>query len=330
MPMIPAQFLNCAFFLYKNKESALAGENMGGTGFLVALPSPDDNLGHHYGVTNYHVAVSGGFSCVRINTSTGVEVFEFGPEDWIFEPDGDDIAVVPLDIRQPGQIAFFIGGNLLHYQEEAIQARFGPGDDVFMVGRFVDIDAQQTNVPAARFGNISTPIVPIEEPNGHVGDCYILDMHSRTGYSGSPVFIYRTPGNSLDWALTGEPIDMSRGELALLGIHCGQFPEELPIKKRLKEIDEASGEKEFEEYIQGMSGMTIVVPAWHLKALLARNDLATQRREVEEMRAKSKKQAKPLPEVASKRLPAAQVNPRHERDFTNLLRRAVRPPKQGD
>src|SRR5258706_7584388 len=150
MPIIPYSLLNCAFYLYKDSADALAGKNTGGTGFFVAISAADkaDNLGHHYGVTNHHVAVSGGYSCVRINAGSGVEVIEFGPEDWLFQPGGDDIAVVPLNIRAPSQIATFLGEPYLLQEATADEERIGPGDEVFMVGRFVDLDARETNIPA--------------------------------------------------------------------------------------------------------------------------------------------------------------------------------------
>ena len=289
MPIIPYSLLNCAFYLYKDKADALAGEDAGGTGFFLSLRTAD-GLGHHYGVTNYHVAVKGGYSCVRINTVNGVEAFEFGPEEWLFEPGKDDIAVVQLDIRQQGHIATFIGDNLLLHPPAAAEERIGPGDDVFMVGRFVDLDAKQTNIPAVRFGNISTLPVPVVQPNGYTGLCYCVDMHSRTGYSGSPVFIYRTPGNTLEWAMTGGPVQLGgKSVLALLGIHCGQFPEELAIKRKNKKISKESAlsEKAYEEYIEGMSGMTCVIPAWRISDLLSREDLTEQRKKVEAMREKN-------------------------------------------
>jgi hypothetical protein len=180
MPIVPSAFTNCAFFLYRNKADADAGKNAGGTGFLVATTT-DDGLGHHYGVTNYHVAVSGGFSCVRINTANGTEVFEFGPEDWIFPPGGDDIAVVPLDLRQPGQVFLFIAEGLLLRPDVASEMRIGPGDNAFMVGRFIDIGARERNLPALRFGHISTLPVEIVQPNKHKGLCFCVDMHCMSG-----------------------------------------------------------------------------------------------------------------------------------------------------
>lgn len=44
--------------------------------------------------------------------------------------------------------------------------RIGIGDDVAMIGRFVDHDGGETNQPAARFGNISVMPTPIAQPTG--------------------------------------------------------------------------------------------------------------------------------------------------------------------
>src|SRR5271170_5484166 len=79
-----------------------------------------------------------------------------------------------------------------------LDLEIGPGEDVFMVGRFIDHDGKDANIPSVRFGNISTLPQPIEQPSGSTNNkSFILDLHSRTGYSGSPVFVYRTPGSDL-------------------------------------------------------------------------------------------------------------------------------------
>jgi hypothetical protein len=249
-----------------------------------------DGVGHHYAVSNYHVAVSRGYSCIRFNTASGgTEALEFGPEEWLFEPGKDDVAILPLDLRAEGLMLTFIQSNLLLFPQAAAEEKIGPGDDVFMVGRFIDIDAKRVNVPALRFGNISTLPVPVIQPNRYTGPSYCVDMHSRTGFSGSPVFVFRTPGNSLEWALTGGPINLGgKSLLALLGIHCGQFPEEMVIKKKKRKLlgrrESAHSEGAHEEYVEGMSGMTIVIPAWRILELLEREDFSLRRQTVEAAR----------------------------------------------
>ncbi len=79
------------FFLYPSVEDALGGLAFGGTGFFVAVPS--DKWGREYfhvhGVTNWHVACDAGAFVVRVNQRQGgTEALEFGPDEWIFDPDG--------------------------------------------------------------------------------------------------------------------------------------------------------------------------------------------------------------------------------------------------
>ena len=76
-------------------------------------------------------------------------------------------------------------------------AEINAGEDVFMLGRFIDYDGVEANVPSMRFGNLSMmeAHVPQPTPSGFSGASYVVDMHSRTGYSGSPVYIYRTIGS---------------------------------------------------------------------------------------------------------------------------------------
>jgi hypothetical protein len=94
-------------------------------------------------------------------------------------------------------------------------------------------------------------------------------MHSRTGFSGSPVFAYRTLGSDLNNPLAGLKFEAThpdrglpevgrlRAETVLhfLGIHWGQFPEAWELKN-LDKLDEARRDHLITEgaYVTGMSG----------------------------------------------------------------------------
>jgi hypothetical protein len=291
MPVVPKEFRDCVFYLYKSREDAEQHKPAGGTGFLVAIPT-EDGLGHHYGVTNWHVAVRDGFSVIRLNTrSGGTEILEFDPSDWVFESKKNDVAIVPLDIRDSSQKAYFIGTQFFLTEENAGSEEIGPGENVFMVGRFMDIDDRAANNPLLRFGNISSQPIKMKQPTGYEdGECYCIDMHSRSGYSGSPVFAYRTSGDDLRWIVTGDPMVLAGNALAvLLGIHWGQFTENLPIEKR-RNTDSESANSQYKEYVKGLSGMTCVIPAWEIMNILNCETLMEQRKQVEIMR---KKKASP-------------------------------------
>lgn len=170
--------LDIVFFLYRSVEDARVGKNSGGTGFLISVPTPWPDRLHIYGVTNWHVAVDQGASVVRLNTKDGnTDIFEFGPEDWQFIPNHHDIAVISLPTK-PHHKVKFLDNQFLISEDYARENEIGPGDDVFMVGRFVDFDGAQTNRPSLRFGHISMQDAPITQPNGYKGESFIVDMLS--------------------------------------------------------------------------------------------------------------------------------------------------------
>ena len=69
---------------------------------------------------------------------------------------------------------------------------FGPGEEVVMLGRFLGYDGTDENKPAARFGHLAMgTTVPIPHPWGFTQMSFLIECRSVSGYSGSPVFIYR-------------------------------------------------------------------------------------------------------------------------------------------
>jgi hypothetical protein len=269
MPKIPTGFLDSVIYLYRNRSDAEAGKNFGGTGFLVIMPSElfPDRGSYFYAVSNWHVVCKGGFSTIRINTHTGTDIFEFGPEEWHFLP-AYDIAVIPMPLNAQSHKAAMVPVHAFVQKELFTADLLGVGNDVFMIGRFVDHDGGQTNRPAARFGNISVLPSPIQQPNRKKADSFCIDMHSRTGYSGSPVFVYRT--TTADLPDYERKVEVEVGHyLGLLGIHWGQFPEFLKITEE-EEREEAEAGVLIKEgkYVKGQSGMTCVLPAWTVLEVL--------------------------------------------------------------
>lgn len=271
MPRLPEGTTKLVFYLYKTKSDAEKGADFGGTGFLVGIKPKTfgERMRWFYGVTNWHVAMRDGFSVIRVNRRDGgSEIIELEPHDWIAHPDGDDLAITecPLSLRDEHHDAMalptdqFVSqqmletwgiGQTLGFPSMAI----GVGDDVFMVGRFIDHDGGPTNNPALRFGNISIMPSPIEQPTKKVRDSFFIDMHSRAGYSGSPVLVYRTPGTDLAEIMRTKKMQLGACFVLLLGVHWGQFPETWKV--------EGSN-----QHVKGVSGMTAVVPAWRIIEML--------------------------------------------------------------
>jgi hypothetical protein len=301
MPKIPENVIQSVFYLYASKKDALAGVDPGGTGFIVDtgpnMESGRYNLPHHYGVTNWHVACQG-FPVVRLNTvDGGIDVLEFNPDQWEFLPGKYDVAVIPLTSLDGKTHAVHSITTSMFVNKAS--SPYYVGDDVFMVGLFVDHAGVTTNIPSARFGNISmlpNPSATIRQSTGHDGVSYVIDMHSRTGFSGSPVFAYRTFGNDLaqgsshrfdnlridDWlseVRRSGTLEV-RTLFNFLGIHWAQFPEEWEIntkKRRTKKEVQKKGLLLKESCIEGMSGMTCVIPAWEILEVLNMPKLGKQR-----------------------------------------------------
>ena len=273
MPRISEDVLESIFFLYSSEQEAKVGSKDGGTGFVISFPServPD--VTYFYGVTNWHAAVRSGFSVVRLNTAKGSnDVISLGPEDWTFDSNGDDLAVVDLspDFEKhqciPIPVGLIFSRDVLH---DPNGHDVGLGDDAFMIGRFIDMDGVDRNLSTARFGSISASLVslPARGPNSTTSEGYCLDMRSKSGYSGSPVFAYRTPGTNLKLTFNrGGVADLARSMLCLLGVHLGQFEENLKLDGDNKKI------------VSGASGMTTVIPAWKILDLLNTPKLKSER-----------------------------------------------------
>ena len=331
--------LKAVFFLYPDQASAKAGVKAGGTGFIVGVPLKDfPDLMTTHAVTNYHVAVSNkdGPSCptVRINSRVGEPaIFDFDPSEWVFAPGGPDVAISPplgLDQHLHDYMVFDPRGWFLTPQEEK-DDEIGPGEDVFMIGRFVDYDGIDTNEPAARFGHISMMDARIEQSTGYRGRSIVLDMHSRSGFSGSPVIVYRTLGSHF---LEHKPNSLLMGAghyIKMLGMHYAQFPEEWELRQKSpKDPIMQAAVKADSHYIQGLSGMTCVVPSADIGKILYSEEVTQMRDKVNDE--VLRKRGRPSPGVQNESAAPRtnDANPNHQEDFTRLVGAAARkPPQEG-
>ncbi|HEX3943953.1 MAG TPA: hypothetical protein VHW69_07695 [Rhizomicrobium sp.] len=363
MPRLNKHIKECVFYLYGKDPKT--GERRGplGSGVLVERDPPDVNallfssprispMTHVYAVTSYHAAVTKGASIIRINSIAdgdfAVEQFiEREPHEWSFIPGGDDIAITDVtdDIRFESGKRFdsfntlsessFVTADFIKEAEITI------GEDGFMLGLFTRNPGYVWIEPAARFGNLSQLAQlhnPIVQGHGIAHPSHVFDIHSRPGFSGSPVFIYRTPAADLSsfskhpgrdhkWMLSTK----NNVFLGLLGIHSGQFMDDLTASKN----DEAYGQMPIYDgdSITVPSSMTIVAPAWAITKALDHPNLKEQREMREERSRKARKQARHgvRPEVAEAEAKAEPEtdNPSHKEDFTSLLGRAARAKPKG-
>ena len=311
MPKLHPDVGNAVFYLYRDDPKTGKRTGPHGTGFIVAVQSATHaNVRHFYGVTNWHVANDLGASIIRINTRDGKSRFiELGPEDWHFLRNGDDLSVADLGgyEREEDQVGHYRIDSMIVDNMFIDRTEISVGEDVFMIGLYAEQHGGQRNTPAIRFGNLSLLAdenAPIEQPNGNLRPSHLVDMRSRTGFSGSPVVLYRIPNNDLSdipprpprhLPMPGSGTHARSKFIALLGVHCGQYWDNVKVRKKRPTGHERDGDPIHEGdnlYIQG--AMNIVVPAWRIKELLASEsfEMARKRRD-EELKDEAMHRAQP-------------------------------------
>jgi hypothetical protein len=280
-------WLDGIVFIYPSEADALAGAPYGATGFLMQV-NPSEGLppaaGHLYIVTNAHVIESGG-EFVRFNIKAGgVSVQQIPHDGWFLHPDGDDLALAPVgppDALQTANVPFEMAATPDLFETQIL----GPGDEAFFIGRFVNRDGKSSNIPTARFGSIAQvggdPIY--QSGRGFRQDSILVECHSLSGFSGSPVFAYRaanirTGANLVaSTHLRSAPDDSlwvhpQLAQVYLIGVDWGSDPWTADVR------DKGTDKPVRNEYVRASSGMACVVPAWKLRGALDHPDLIEFRR----------------------------------------------------
>ncbi len=320
VPRIPAHFLDCSFYVYQSTEEAQKGVKYGGTGFFVHVRLKHEPWVQIYAVTNKHV-IDGGFGVLRVNTrddkfTTIASVYD----SWFQHPDGDDIAVLPLDLAQQHKrnsisMASFVTEKM------AYENTIGVGDEVFLIGRLVTREGTVQNKPVARFGHLSMMRDAIMRDDGQRQESFLIECRSVSGFSGSPVFVSSkrldyvalNPGGDLRIVGAEHVEGLSEG-LWLLGVDWSH----VPLMKPTYTKDTPRSSPVPNVYADMNTGIAGVVPAWRLRQLLERSDLVAQRAAADE---ELEKQAEERAEVV---LDTEQPPPFTKDDFEDALKRASR------
>lgn len=269
MPRIRDNIRDCAVYLYPSRRSAEAGTQPVGSGFLVGIPSKtSENCCHPYVVTNRHI-VAEGATVVRLNTRAGqTDIVEFAPEDWVFHSQGDDLAVTSIDLHSNYHDYMLVNDPQMFLTREWMgSARVGLGDDVFMVGRLINHEGRQQNTPLVRFGQIAMmPGEAIRLDNGQMQECFLVDVPSIGGLTGSPVFV------TVHYLRLRNPVEFNHEWFPhLLGVNCGHIPLPLPLmdpSTRRIVAEPLMSASQAPLTPLACNGLMIVLPAWRLEELL--------------------------------------------------------------
>jgi len=295
MPRIDDYFLDCVFYLYPPSHDPNSSEVAGGTGFFVdviesvpAKPPPGYKLSrneryqhpvhNYYAVTCEHV-IRDGNTIIRLNNESGTTVsIPLTTNDWISHPNGDDVAVCPVSLSESCKYTAIRDAYFVEKNRKFFQA-VGPGDDVFMVGRYIEHEGKYKNLPVVRFGNIA--MMPHEhilqwEREDHKQESFLVDMRSISGFSGSPVFSYnpQISDDSLSKSLGammeyghGGHVRVEVGSPQLLGIDWGRMLTSKDVRIGTLYLPAGSN-----------TGISPVVPAWIIRELLYSERVVAARR----------------------------------------------------
>jgi len=224
-----------------------------------------------YLVTNAHVVEQGGTHARLMDRNGEPSIIATPTDSWHFHPQGDDVAVFPL--KTSSQQFACIPWNDFVADVNAIR----PGDDICLLGRFINVEGKQYNAPIARFGHVA--MLATEEIQTERGKqlSYLVEALSLSGYSGSPVLVFRLHiethfGGGIGVSM-GEPVEANSinvgnpGRPSLLGIDWGHFRDRQPV---LQPTGEPLVGRQF---VQQNSGIAGVVPAWKLTELLQSKEL---------------------------------------------------------
>jgi hypothetical protein len=278
MPRIPDGALEGIVYLYPSVSDAENDSRLGGSGFFVMVPSAVvPGKGILYAVTNAHVIESGS-TVVRLNTKDGkADIFDFTEMNWLLHPDKDDIAICAMPQLDTSLHAYKeISPGMILKRHEIDAFRIGPGDDVFVVGRFINSQGKVRNIPSVRFGNIAQmPNEPIKQDRvfgKFQQESFLVEARSISGFSGSPVFLILHARDSRQDPGFRLHTDVFR----LLGIQWGYIQDWEPVR----DLDGRPIDTGLQVRLN--TGMMGVVPAWKLGDLLRSDFLVEHRRKTEE------------------------------------------------
>jgi hypothetical protein len=165
LPRLQDSILDCVVYLYRSIHEAEEGIEAGGSGFLIRVATafiPESHF--NFVVTNRHV-IEVGAKCIRLNTKDGLtDVVQF-QQDRLFVSKKDDLAIILMPTIPQTYSINSIPRECLVTEEFLKSHGIGVGDEIVMLGRFINRAGKQRNSPTARFGHIScSPLACLRAP----------------------------------------------------------------------------------------------------------------------------------------------------------------------
>ena len=269
---IPDEIRKCvAFVCYKTTNET----KWAGTAFFVSVPLEGIEDSSVYLITAKHVidAIQRESSdkkvYLRMNLkNAGSRLIRTPIDKWVFHPQESNVDVATLNWAPSQETFDYLALPIKYAGTEDIikKENIGVGDDVCLVGLFVNHFGSQRNLPIIRVGNIaSMPEEKVHTTKYGDIDAYLVEARSIGGLSGSPVFAYmgdmRKIGTTTQLGRQGLPL------LYWLGLMHGHFA-----------LSETA--------LQINTGIAIVVPTWKILEVINQEVFMKAREKVIEKAAK--------------------------------------------
>jgi len=286
--------LDSTLFLCRNRrqESGELRPVPVATGFLVSFPIKDNPPADvYYVVTARHVVEDDRVApiFVRANKADGTSAYySTAGLEW-FVHDAADVAVHlltfddALAVRCLAPRRFVVGpdysfqttirahnGQVVTHKERILT-----GDEVAVVGLFVQDFGTTVNLPIARFGHIARMPSVVHTPrwrgDTHRSPAYLVECTSWAGMSGSPVFWFQKVYHSIQDGATAK----TREQMipALVGLISGHV-------NRKSEWQVEREDKTETITADLNTGVAVVTPSTALFELLTSEGVSAERREI--------------------------------------------------
>ncbi len=304
VPRINNEAWMSMFFLYHSVEEAEHEGGAGGaTGFLLR-----DGGANYYAVTARH-NIRAGATVIRMKTVrwTGRRP---SPQITVHCKADDPTAIIPLASNQwkcseKDDVAVaFLGRHgsptsFPHYSmwtenliSPAVISKLDifPGDDVYMVGRYVHNDGKSTNLPFCRSGIISqmpnkNHLIPMEEDGWEPfeQEAFLVELRSISGFSGSAVF----------WELPWIDV-LTEVNTKSIVKETEINPKQMPIQIWILGIEIATWPDK---------GVSVVVPGWIVNDFIVKEFEMERKKAVEDMRKRAAERAATKPTMTYEQKP---------------------------
>jgi hypothetical protein len=186
-------------------------------------------------------------------------------EWWVPEDSEIDIAVAPFDWRFDSETAAIPANDFGLPGTRFDKYAFGIGDDLYVVGLFLDDPGTGQNRPLLRTGTLAAEA---DRSNPHA--VYLAELHSTGGLSGSPVWAVfgeaRNPDGTPNDQFQAFLVGVIRGHHRIAGT-VDSPTDSLWTERLTRARDHLS--PTVRRYYQELSrGIATVTPIWHAMPLL--------------------------------------------------------------